>query len=167
MLCINWLRFLIIVTISITLLQGAAYRSAVAQTADKTAHTCPVNGCGPDGWFGIVVPNEVAGCNFKRACDAHDLCYAKCLPCHSFSDSPLCYGLDNKKARRKECDASFKQSLTKAAGSSTTCLIAADAYHFAVRKLGNSFHRGEPPTKDEADEFKQAFEAEFARLKKE
>ena len=41
-------------------------------------HTSP-NGCGA-GWSLLFVPNSIplAKCQFKEACDNHDLCYGKC-----------------------------------------------------------------------------------------
>jgi len=33
------------------------------------------NGCGPSGWFGKLVPDEIGGANFDDCCDIHDLGY--------------------------------------------------------------------------------------------
>lgn len=149
----------------------AAPAAAQTQTpagAAATAHSCPVNGCGPDGFFGMIVPNRLAGCRFKAACDAHDVCYSKCLPCHTFSNSPLCYGLDNKQARRTECDDDFKKRLLSDNPGSLVCRTASEAYYRAVRQFGNSSHRSIRPsneklTADRSAAFKRAFEAELAR----
>lgn len=135
----------------------------------STSHTCRANGCGPDGWFGMVVPNEIAGCSFKPACDSHDICYSKCLSCHSYSDSPICYGLDNRRMRQAECDTDFRADLVKASGGSKVCLLASRIYHRVVTDLGVRYHRGLTATPgDEAErdaEFKRRFEAEFAKAK--
>jgi hypothetical protein len=142
-----------------------ALQAAPGLAHAETANACTPNGCGPGGFFGAAVPNELAGCSFKAACDAHDVCYSKCLSCHPFSKSPTCQGADNKAARRLECDGDFKKALVRASGSSKVCLAAADAYHFSVRKFGDSYHRGNKSKLSEADQFKAIFDAEYARVK--
>lgn len=139
---------------------------AAAQQSKSPAHTCAVNGCGPDGFWGAVIPNELAGCKFKSACDAHDVCYAKCTPCHPYHTNARCFGIDNKLARRGECDKDFESQMVKENGGTSICRVAARAYATAVRSMGDSYHRGSRPAAVNAAEFEKVFAAEFAKLKK-
>jgi len=34
------------------------------------------NGCGPGGWKGMLVPDNLLGCDIHEACDIHDYRYA-------------------------------------------------------------------------------------------
>jgi hypothetical protein len=161
---VGWALALFVFSATAMILAPGRGEARVGTTA-KTEHSCKVNGCGPEGWFNAVVPDEIAGCSFKKACDAHDLCYSKCLPCHTFSDSPLCSGDANRKLRRTQCDSEFKAELSQASSKKLICQIAAEAYYLAVRELGDFHFRGDPPAEAVTKRFQSVFDAEYKRGK--
>ena len=141
--------------------------SAQAQSATAEQHRCTVNGCGPDGFFGALIPNKVAGCKFKKACDAHDVCYSKCLVCHPFHTDATCHGYENKQKRRLACDTAFKDEMLAQNKSTRICRLAAEAYYVAVRKYGENLHRGvDPPSDRDKAEFEKLFREELERLER-
>ena len=42
-------------------------------TPDQRAEIC--NGCGPDGWLNLLVPDTILGLSISLACDIHDYMY--------------------------------------------------------------------------------------------
>ncbi|NCT84021.1 MAG: hypothetical protein GXC94_12795 [Comamonadaceae bacterium] len=118
------------------------------------------NGCG-SGWNRYLVPDSlrIVGCNFRPACDAHDICYGRCtvfkpgssppqceyLRCESGGDlagKPICHSTsfrDNRLAaeeRRVKCDAAFMVDIVRSNPGNARCELFSGLYPFAVRVLG-------------------------------
>lgn len=134
-------------------------------TSGKVKHSCDLNGCGPGGFFGAVVPNNLGACQFKPACDAHDLCYARCTDCHPDSALPMCEGLKNKQDRRAVCDQEFRRVLLSQNATTTICRVASEAYYIAVRALGDRYHRSLRTLEANAAEFRRLLDAELSKGK--
>lgn len=103
--------------------------SRPARCKDKTQATSVIeaNGCGPrdkpmTGEFTIGKKTL----SFKKACNAHDICYGTCS-----SDRVSCND-DFEKAMKKVCTDAFGKR-TKARA---TCLAEAETYSDAVRLFG-------------------------------
>lgn len=128
----------------------------------SAAQQCLPNGCGPQGFFNYVVPNRIAHCKFKDACDAHDICYSECLSCSPTWQRAVCSGAENKKKRKIACDVNFRDKLTEQNKGSRICAAFVRAYYLAVVSMGESWHRGKPPDDEAAEQFKATFEDEMA-----
>lgn len=125
-----------------------------------TAAAQMTNGCG-SGWNRYLVPDglKIIGCNFKPACDAHDICYGRCtgfkpgeapaqceyLRCLSGGDlvgKPICDSVpfrDQQLAARERqvrCDANFMIDITQTNPGNARCDFFSGLYPFAVRVLG-------------------------------
>ena len=151
----------------ISVLFGLLTISAIAQVKDvlPEEHQKFQNGCGT-GWNSYLVPNEIplAGCKFEQACNAHDLCYSKCVSKDNL-DNPLCkykrcwtpgdlkgkkicqdpeYGrLVNAAVERKNtCDQSFYNKLVSDNQNVPICDKFARIYRYAVSKLGGDAFNG-------------------------
>jgi len=89
-----------------------------------------VNGCGPGGWLGVLVPNNpgTADCdNFKKPCNAHDACYGTC-------------NTDGTHSKPK-CDDNFYNAMhamcdTCSMADALECLGNANMYYNAVHDHG-------------------------------
>lgn len=133
---------------------GASLLLATAAAAQET------NGCG-SGWNSHLVPDglKIIGCNFKPACDAHDICYGRCmgfkpgkapaqceyLRCLSGGDlvgKPVCDSVAFREQqlaardRRVRCDANFMIDITRSNPGNARCDLFSGLYPFAVRVLG-------------------------------
>jgi hypothetical protein len=131
-----------------------AYSGIYAQ-----AVTAP-NGCGT-GWNRYLVPDRIklVGCEFKAACDAHDICYGACesggaqakesqceyLRCQSGGNlhgQAICDDAQFRKLRiasvnrRAECDGKFLIKLQEINPEKPHCTLFTALYPFAVRVLG-------------------------------
>lgn len=134
--------------ILIAVLQSATY----AQQA---------NGCG-SGIERYVIPDKlrIVGCDFKRSCDAHDVCYGACSATPSNNESPQCEYLRCQKGgdlygsttcdsikfrrlgvaadeRRVICDAKFMVDIVKYNPGNSRCTLFSALYPSAVRVLGS------------------------------
>lgn len=134
-----------------TVIQGAAWAQ-------------PTNGCGSASGIGkYVIPDSLSiiGCNFKKSCDNHDICYGACIPgtpkaslpqCEYRKCEPggelygqeICDGVKFKRLqtvaeeRRAVCDARFMVDIVKLNPGNARCTFFSGIYPFAVRVLGTS-----------------------------
>jgi len=102
------------------------------------------NGCGPGGWIGKLVPDNIPGfVKFHNSCDWHDTCYGNWSKhkrgycdghfynlmkdsCFGVYDCPICDSLGSCGIALPGCDARYK-----------TCQYFAKIYYKAVRtRLG-------------------------------
>lgn len=120
------------------------------------------NGCGT-GWNRYLVPDriKILGCEFRAACDSHDICYGKCSNYGKDSSPPQCQYLRCEKGgdlwgtevcdsvpfkknriaadlRRAECDAKFMINISKLNPENRRCDIFSGFYPFVVRALGGN-----------------------------
>ena len=128
------------------------------------------NGCGA-GWNRYLVPDKlkIIGCNFRPACDAHDVCYGRCASFALGNSPPQCEYLrcersgdlagqstcdsvafrENRLAaqeRRVLCDAAFMVDISRTNPGNARCDLFSGLYPFAVRVLGGKNFLGmEPP----------------------
>jgi hypothetical protein len=118
------------------------------------------NGCGT-GWNRYLVPDriKIVGCDFKKACDNHDICYGQCsrfsvggspaqceyLRCERGADlfgKQECDSVafrENRIAaqeRRSICDAAFMVDITRTNPGNQRCDLFSGFYPFVVRVLG-------------------------------
>jgi hypothetical protein len=115
---------------------------ATVGSARSEAQTCQANGCGPSGWLGTVVPNRIANCTFKAACDNHDVCYSRCESCGDLHGKQECDGTcEMKRERKTKCDADFRNQIVQANLGKSHCRAAATAYYLAVTYGGCAFFR--------------------------
>jgi hypothetical protein len=106
------------------------------------AQTCQANGCGPSGWLGTAIPNRIANCTFKAACDNHDVCYSRCESCGDLHGKPECSGTcEMKRERKTKCDADFRNQIVQANLGKSHCQAAATAYYLAVTYGGCAYFR--------------------------
>lgn len=157
-------RLFLIVLLSLCA-QGSV---AVAQI---TPAQCKPNGCGPDGWLGVLVPDTPVGCDFTAACDQHDICYGRCIAgCSPIAGTSACDG--DCKARRPEkekCDSAFVKKMKADNPGRWICEKVADDYYWFVSNCGCGFFRGfvgniAVMTKAERDQHRRSFE-ELARFR--
>lgn len=101
------------------------------------------NGCGPMG-YGFLVPDSaiISKCNFKSACDTHDICYGRCLESGDLYGQATCNNPKEKKERRASCDNSIRSSIESDNSDRTICNIYASAYYWAVSRFGAEHFRG-------------------------
>jgi hypothetical protein len=148
------------------------------------AHATETNGCGT-GWNRFLVPDriKIIGCDFKKACDNHDVCYGQCSKFSAGSSPAQCEYLrcekdgdlfakqecdsvafrNNKTAatnRRAECDGAFMVDITKTNPNNPKCDLFSGLYPFAVRTLGRKNFLGmedaEQPSMSDADQSRYA-----------
>ena len=116
--------------------------SALLGATPIAAQTCQANGCGPSGWLGTAIPNRIANCTFKAACDNHDVCYSRCESCGDLHGKPECSGTcEMKRERKTKCDADFRNQIVQANLGKSHCQAAATAYYLAVTYGGCAFFR--------------------------
>ena len=133
----------------------------LTMTLQSTAYGQQVNGCG-SGIERYVIPDklEIIGCDFKKSCDEHDVCYGSCSVTPNKNKLPQCeylrcqsggdlYGsktCDSIKFRRLEiaanerrvtCDAKFMVDIIKNNPGNSRCTLFSALYPFAVRLLGS------------------------------
>ena len=113
-------------------------------SAQHVPEQCRPNGCGPAGYLGWFVPNTPLWCNFKAACDAHDICYGRCITgCSEISGTAACDGdckvrIETKRA----CDAAFLQRMKADNVGKPRCVEIAQTYFDFVSHCGCSFFKG-------------------------
>jgi hypothetical protein len=121
------------------------------------------NGCGT-GWNSYLVPNYIplANCILEAACNAHDVCYSKCLIKEN-QDNPLCKYKQCLKSGRKEkkcgspdymdirkqamdrktmCDNNFYGQIINDNQNKPICKNFARLYKFAVVHFGKDAFSG-------------------------
>lgn len=121
------------------------------------------NGCGT-GWNKYLVPDNIpiASCKLEAACNAHDVCYSKCLATEN-TENPLCRYKQCLKAETKEkncgspayvrikkqamdrktlCDNNFYAQTINDNQDKPICKNFARLYKFAVAHLGNGAFSG-------------------------
>jgi hypothetical protein len=101
------------------------------------------NGCGPIG-FGALVPDStlISGCEFTNACNAHDICYGRCLVGGDLHGQPTCNDKDEKAARKATCDKSMRQQIREDNSNRRICSAYAAVYYFAVSRFGDGNFQG-------------------------
>jgi hypothetical protein len=121
------------------------------------------NGCG-SGWNRYLVPDEIplVGCSLHNACNAHDVCYSKCLALEN-QDNPLCLyrkclgegrddaicgspdyvNIQEKAVNRKiGCDDRFYNQIIEENDGKPLCSNFAGIYRFAVQYFGGGSFAG-------------------------
>lgn len=103
------------------------------------AAAAAVNGCGPAGWKGKLVPDTYGYANFNPACNWHDACYAP--------GSRLARATCDTTFRNQlytECDRAYpKVPSPPGRDGNANCKNAANIYYTAVRKFGAQYYKGE------------------------
>lgn len=140
------------------LLKTALFAGLTASASFATEPGQTVNGCGPDGILGRIVPNRirVLGCELEKSCNAHDICYARCLLGGDLYNNPTCKDDEARKRRRQSCDETLYSSINAANGNSIFCRTAASVYKGFVTAYGASFFFGIAPPQYEKEELYRA-----------
>lgn len=133
----------------------------LAFSLDASSQT---NGCG-SGWNTYLVPDRLplSSCEFKSACDVHDICYGKCEGLKPSDRPPQCEYLRCRKGgdlvgsdtcinvkyvrlekaaneRKGQCDAKFYNNLVSTNPNRPVCRVFAAIYGKAVELLaGGAF----------------------------
>ncbi|MGH6814927.1 MAG: hypothetical protein ACREC6_04425 [Hyphomicrobiaceae bacterium] len=91
----------------------------------------------------MLIPNRIADCLFKAACDKHDACYSRCEKgCGDLYGRPECEGTcETKRERKKLCDKDFRMQLVRDNLGKPHCRTAATAYYLAVTHGGCTYFR--------------------------
>lgn len=134
------------------------------------------NGCGT-GWSAYLVPDSIplAGCNFRNACEIHDVCYGACERPQVLESDQTCiyrkcrfngelYGqsiceqdpyLSSEiaaRVRRTSCDKRFYLDLRELNQGRLICVAFAALYAKAVEAFGlNAFIGVAPPSAKEGE----------------
>jgi hypothetical protein len=140
----RWSRILIL----------AALAGALAHPAASTEPGQSVNGCGPDGILGRIVPNRirVVNCELEKACNAHDICYGKCLLGGALYGNPTCNDDEARRKRRLVCDDALFAEIGTANDNRLACRAAASLYKSFVRAAGTKFFFGIAPRRHDTEE---------------
>jgi len=130
-----------------------AFSSALAVEPGRS-----INGCGPDGILGHIVPNRirVVNCELEKACNAHDICYGRCLKGGDLHGSPTCNDREAKRRRRVKCDEALFSSIGSANGNRLACRAAASLYKNFVRLFGSTLFAGLAPPDHAREELYRA-----------
>lgn len=128
---------------------------------------CRVNGCGPDGSLGKLIPDKYRGyfvqCEFKSACDEHDKCYSNCLECSSWHGTDRCKDkscwLRFGNTFKRQCDEQLYKDISLANNNNTVCNGFAAAYEGAVKLLGCGYYYGQTFTLEKQLQFQRNFDA--------
>ena len=124
---------------------------ALAQPAcGNKINSCTPNGCGPGGYWGVAVPDNIWGlCKFKTACDRHDKCYSRCdAKCGDLAGCSTCKLNKNGKvrlARKRRCDEQFYKDIKSLNSNNllpSLCNGIGNTYRTAVRKGGHRYWNG-------------------------
>ncbi len=128
---------------AISLWIGMAMTMAQAQTPPTGAPALVTNGCG-SGRVGFLVPNKtwLSQCQFETSCNAHDVCYGKCLEGGELQGNATCNVRADKQRRRAVCDTALQTDIITANPNKPVCSMYASLYRFAVQALGESFFHG-------------------------
>ncbi len=166
-------RIIGLIAVCFATLGGA---SVEALACGSGRNTCEPNGCGPNGRWGRLVPNEVWGlCDFKEACNAHDLCYARCSPCGDLHGCPTCNkpkGSPEREARKVKCDAQLRKDIARINQRRLIpglCSAFGRTYEFAVGNAGGPYFNGYKLPSELANRIRGEFSAlqALAKLDKE
>ena len=115
-----------------------------ALAEDPLALGLKTNGCGAEqGWSSYFVPNKtlISHCEFKSSCDAHDMCYGRCLVGGDLFGNPTCNDESARRERRKVCDVALSQGIRQKNQDKNVCGMYASLYQWAVDKFAyNAFH---------------------------
>ncbi len=128
---------------------------------------CTVNGCGPGGVLGKLIPNKYQGyfaqCEFKNACDKHDKCYSNCMKCSSWYGTERCkekscwFSWEN--TFKSQCDEQLYTDISLANQGNRVCDGFASVYKAAVKLLGCNFYYGQKFSRDKQLQFQKNFDA--------
>lgn len=128
--------------------------------AARADNQCKVNGCGPDGAIGRLVPNRFFQlCEFKPCCDSHDRCYGRCLDCGDLHGRPECKDKAKRKARRAACDNALYDDINRLNANRALCNGFAFAYWSAVNLAGDRFFYGLVMSPEAQTKFRNDFDA--------
>ena len=158
-----------------------------AQSSTVTTASEP-NGCGT-GWNRSVIPDKIKfiGCDFKKSCDEHDVCYGACTALGATTSLPQCeylrcqpggdlYGkkeCDGIKfrrlgiaanERRAECDGKFMVSIVRNNPGNSRCTLFSAIYPFAVRILGSRAFVGVDTAQGWTEDQKNAYATAINRM---
>ncbi len=137
----------------------AAFLVAASSLA-AAENQCKVNGCGPDGVIGRLVPNHFFHqCEFKTCCDSHDRCYGRCLDCGDLHGKPECKDGAKRKARRAVCDNALYDDINRLNANRRLCRGFAFAYWTAVSFAGDGYFYGLVMSAEAEAKFRKDFNA--------
>lgn len=171
-----------------SILSGAV----VAQSQPAKDALAVTNGCGT-GWNTWLVPDSIplAACQFKQACDAHDVCYGRCEGRAADTKAPECAYLACVDAgelfetfrcesdarllrlktlaeiRKKACDDDLYKKIRALNPKKAVCAAFAVVYRAAVKKWGKGAFRGLDPSGRMLNQPRAKYDAairEFFRL---
>jgi hypothetical protein len=100
---------------------------------------CSVNGCGPTGWRIKLVLDRFLTCEFRKACDEHDLCYGRCMACGPRHDDNMCRTTDGRTSIRSQCDLQLKTSIEEANNHSPLCDAFAWLFWWGCDRFGERY----------------------------
>jgi hypothetical protein len=160
---------------------------AVAQSPPDRSSSEP-NGCGT-GWNRYVIPDKIKfiGCDFKKSCDEHDVCYGACTAYDPKTSLPQCeylrcqpggdiYGKKDcdgikfrrlgivANERRVECDGKFMVNIVKNNPGNSRCTLFSAIYPSAVRILGSSAFVGIDTRQGWTEDQKNAYATAINRM---
>ena len=124
------------------------------------AQTAQPNGCGSN-FSQYIVPDRLLGCEMKASCDAHDVCYGRCISAEQIANDQVCFyrtcetrGANAGKSvcsrmelqkmkqarddRRLGCDEKFFDHIKENNSSKAVCRVIGKVYRKGVKVLGNS-----------------------------
>jgi hypothetical protein len=155
---------------------------ALAQSPDP-------NGCG-SSLSHYVVPDRLAGCELKGACDAHDICYARCITPTQIANDGACFyrtceaggsnaatsacsamKLDEmmqaREERKLKCDKKLFGDIKDNNQQRMVCRAIGRTYEVAVLVLGSGSFMGTTVSvgnmsDQQRSEYKNALDAFFA-----
>ena len=122
------------------------------------------NGCGST-FSSKWVPDKLADCDFRAACDEHDRCYGKCLEGGVLAGTERCLDPQNvKDTRRLQCDKNLQEDIKK--HNNGSCKGWAWLYGSVVKMAGGgSFNGMEPALVRSVIETSNSPEVAYARIK--
>jgi hypothetical protein len=136
------MRIILTATIAFALCWNA--HNASAQTAARASLSRKA--CG-SGFTSALVPDSIGGCQFKAACEAHDMCYGACEVGGSKFGTSYC-GLNEisiaRLAAKQQCDIQFYEDIAKNNGDSLVCRSLGGIYLVGVALGGQGPFNGRP-----------------------
>lgn len=119
--------------------------AASCSTAEETPPGLQTNGCGAKGLQGYFVPDSTlfSRCKFKTACDAHDICYGKCLEGGElYEDQQACNDQAARAIRKRSCDIDMFTDIVKNNEDKSICSFYGKVYRAAVSRFGDGNFNG-------------------------
>jgi hypothetical protein len=163
--------------------------ASLAWGAQALAQSPDPNGCGSK-LSQYVVPDRLIGCELKGACDAHDVCYARCITNSQIANDKACFYrtcepggrnagtsacsdmklaemMQARDVRKVKCDGKLFGDIKDNNKQRLVCRAIGLAYETAVLVLGSGSFMGTTVSVGDMSnqqrlEYKEALDAFFA-----